>query len=511
MFATKASPRRAAPQDISATDFDRLLANVSRLGLVIIASVVFIGALMYGRVILMPVALAIIVGLMFGPVADRLERRGIPPALSAAILVLGFILLIVAGIGLFAVPLSEWVARAPAIWEKFRAELVNLKGPLEAMGALQDQLRGALGSEEATVQVTVADSNPVTDLAVLAPSILAEVLVFLVSLYFYLATRDGIRMSVLALCVTRRLRWRTAHVFRDVEAKVSRFLLTVTLLNICVGVVMTLATWWLGLPSPVLWGVLAAILNYIPYVGQAIMIAILLAVGFGTQTGLEHILAPVGFYLLVNFAEGQVIFPQLVGRSVHLNPFLIFLSISFWIWAWGPFGALVAVPSLLILQSFLSHVLPSKDVAPRRPVRKTAAMTERDFILANAAKAIKEQAQEQAKAEADAEAAKVAAEAAKVEAKEAAATAKVEAKEAAVAAKTDAREAAQAAKADARSAADAAKVDARAADDTAKATAQVAATAREPVSVAEVAETVAPAKPARRRRAPRTKAPAAAT
>jgi predicted PurR-regulated permease PerM len=256
------------------------------------------------------------------------------------------------------------------------------------------------------MEVAVADGNPVTDIAFIAPAILGEILVFLVSLYFYLATRENIRIGILSLCVTRRLRWRTAHVFREVEAKVSRFLLSVTFLNICVGIVMTLATWWLGLPSPILWGALAFILNYIPYVGQAIMIAILLAVGLGTQVGWVAILAPVGFYLLLNFIEGQLIFPQVVGRSVELNPFLVFLSILFWIWAWGPFGALVAVPSLIILQSFAAHVLPSPAMAPKRPVRKTARMSHRDVILANAAKAIKEQAEEAEAAEAKAAEAK---------------------------------------------------------------------------------------------------------
>jgi hypothetical protein len=126
-----------------------------------------------------------------------------------------------------------------------------------------------------------------------------------------------------------------------------------------------------------------------------------------TQPGLEFVLAPIAVYIVVNLVEGQVLFPQLVGRAVTLNPFLIFLSISFWIWVWGPFGALVAVPALLILQSFLSHVIATKAVAPRRPVRRTARMTEKDVVLANAAKAIKEQAEDDAKAAVEAAAAAV--------------------------------------------------------------------------------------------------------
>jgi predicted PurR-regulated permease PerM len=404
MSAGRASPRpKGLPVQMGAAEFQLLLGNVARLGLIFIALIVLIAALMYGRTLLLPVSLAVIVGLMFGPVADNLEGRGVSPAFSAAIVVLLLIVLIAASILSFAVPLSEWVARAPLIWEKFRAAVTDLKEPLAAFAGLEEQIKSMVGAGTA-MEVTVAEGSPVTDIAFIAPAILGEILVFLVSLYFYLATRQNIRMSILSLCVTRRLRWRTAHVFRDVEAKVSRFLLSVTLLNICVGVVMTLATWWLGLPSPLLWGALAFILNYIPYVGQAILIAILLAVGLGTQVGWVAILAPVGVYLVVNFIEGQVIFPQFVGRSVELNPFLIFLSILFWIWAWGPFGALVAVPSLLIAQSFLAHVLPGPALTPRRPVRKTANMTDRDVILANAAKAIKEQAEDVAEAEAAEEA-----------------------------------------------------------------------------------------------------------
>jgi predicted PurR-regulated permease PerM len=396
MFAGKASPRpKGLPARLGEREFQILLGNTARFSLVFIGLVVLVSAMMAGKGLLMPVSLAIIVGLMFGPVADRLERRGIPPGISAAIVVFGFIGLILASIAAFAVPLSEWGARGPLIWEKIKTTIADLREPLAALSGLQDQFKTVLGGSSA-VEVAVADGNPVTDIAFIAPAILGEILVFLVSLYFYLATRDGIRMSVLSLVVSRKLRWRAAHVFRDVESKVSRFLLSITFLNIGVGVVMTIVTWWLGLPSPLLWGALAFFLNYIPYVGPAVMIAILLAVGLATQTGWVAILAPSAFYLLLNFVEGQVVFPALVGRLVSLNPFLVFLSILFWIWAWGPFGALMAVPSLLIAQSLLSHILPGPVLEPSRPVRRTTRMTERDVVLANAAAAIRERAEAEA-------------------------------------------------------------------------------------------------------------------
>jgi predicted PurR-regulated permease PerM len=395
---------RRGKREITQVEFDRMLGITSRLAMLLIATIVVIAAMKYAHAVLLPVGLAFVVGLVFGPIADWLEHRGMPPAASAGLVVLGFLLLITASVAAFALPLAEWVGRAPAIWAKLQAELGSWKQPFEMLSGVQEQIRTALGGNETAMEVTVEEGNQVFDLALSIPLIAGDILIFLVSLFFYLATRDQIRISILSLCATRRMRWRAAHVFSDVETKVSRFLISVTLLNLIVGVVMTLVTWWLGLPSPLLWGAFAAVLNYIPYVGQAVMIGILLLVGLATQPDLPHVLAPIGIYLVVNFFEGQIAFPTVVGRSVTINPFLIFLSIIFWIFVWGPVGSLMAVPSLIVLQSVISHVLPSKEVKPRRPVRRTPEMSAKDVVLANAAKAIRENAAEEDAAKAEAKA-----------------------------------------------------------------------------------------------------------
>jgi len=394
----RAALKQPAQDDMSESQFERILGNAARIALVFIAFVALVAVLQAGQVFLAPVTLAIVIGLMFGPVADRVERFGVPPALSSAIVVLLLIAVIVAGVTLFAVPLSDWVARAPVIWEKLQTELANLQGPLQAIGAFQAQIASVFGSNSA-MSVTVEDGGPLTSLAFLAPAILAQILIFLASLYFFVATRDHIRLSVLSLCVSRRMRWRTAHVFRDVESKVSRFLLSITFINACVGCAVSLAMWAIGMPSPILWGALAAVLNYIPYVGQGVMVLVLVSVGLGTQTGLEHILLPVGCYVAINFVEGQIVTPHFIGRTMTLNPFLIFLSITFWLWAWGPVGGLVAVPTLLIATSVLAHAWPSKPMMPKHPVRRTVNMTARQELLANTAAAIREQAEDAQKPE----------------------------------------------------------------------------------------------------------------
>ena len=388
------TPARPLASDMDESQFERVLNNIARLALVFIGVAVLLVMLQLGQVFLAPVTLAVVVGLMFGPVADRVEGWGVPPALSAAVVVLLLLGVIFSFAVLFAVPLSEWVARAPLIWSKLQGQLANSREPLQAISDFQSQVGEVLGSGSA-MAVTVEDGSTVTSVAMLAPAMLAQVLIFLASLYFFVATRDHIRISVLSLCVTRRMRWRTAHVFRDVEQKVSRFLLSITMINFCVGCAVTLAMWIIGMPSPLLWGAMAAVLNYIPYVGQGIMILVLVAVGLGTQTNIEQIVLPALCYMGINFVEGQIVTPHFIGRTLTLNPFIIFLSITFWLWAWGPVGGLIAVPTLLIATSIISHALPSKPVTPKRPVRRTRGMTARQELLANAAQAIKEQKQEE--------------------------------------------------------------------------------------------------------------------
>jgi predicted PurR-regulated permease PerM len=377
----RTAPSRRLQKELSKTHFEQVMTNASQLAICLVGIVVAVVAAQAGQFILAPLFLAITVGLMFGPVADALEQRGVPEAASAGIVVLMLLLIILGGGFLFVDPLSEWVARIPAIWAKLQIELANWKEPLESIGALQEQVKGVFGGN--AMEVTVEDGSTVTGIAMLAPALFAQVLIFLASLYFFLATRENIRISTLSLCVSRRMRWRTAHIFRDVEQKVSKYLITITLVNVGVGIVVTVLMTLIGMPSPILWGALAAVLNYIPFVGQGAMALILFLVGLGTQPDLAAALVPVALYWGVNFVEGNFVTPNLLGRTMTINPFLIFLSLTFWLWAWGPVGGLIAVPSLLILHSIATHILPMRQVMPRKLRRKLDAKATDDVKVAD--------------------------------------------------------------------------------------------------------------------------------
>jgi hypothetical protein len=203
---------------------------------------------------------------MASPVASALERL-IPASLAAAIVVVLFVALIGSAVALFSMPLSIWTDRLPEIWHEMQRHLLDWRTVFDTLGGVQEQIRNIAGGK-AEMTVDIADTSTVQEIATLAPTLVAQIVLFLASLYFFLATRHSIRASVLSLCFSRHSRLRTARMFRDAEWFVSRYLLSITVINACLGAATTLAMWMLDVPQPYLWGMLAFCLNYIVYIGR---------------------------------------------------------------------------------------------------------------------------------------------------------------------------------------------------------------------------------------------------
>ena len=339
---------------------ESVFSTSARVSVVLLGILATVTMLIEGREFLLPVVTAIIVGLMLGPIADRLERQSMGPGLSAAIVVVLLLLAISAIIVGFAVPLSSWIDRLPKIWANLEQQLFAWNGVMTAIADIQASVRD-IGGKDAAMAVTVEDGGAVQSVAAIAPAVFAQILIFLASLYFFIATRKDIRIAVLRLCVSRQARWRFAHIFRDVETHVARYLSTITIINIGMAVVVSFAMWVLGVPSPVLWGILAGTLNYVIYVGPALMTVILLAVGLSTFDTPGAIIMPAVTYLGIHLTEGQFVTPHWLGRSMTINPFIIFLATMLWIWLWGPVGGFIAVPLLIIAATIIHHVIPLVD------------------------------------------------------------------------------------------------------------------------------------------------------
>lgn len=335
-----------------------LLGRAAQISAIVLAVLALCAALEYAQVLLAPVALAFTIGLMLAPLARRVERTGLPPSVSALVVTFTFMFLLVAALVVFSVPLQTWADRLPLIWAKLQIEIEAWREPIGALSSLREQLKDAMGAEDANLVVEEA-ADPVSSLAIMAPSIVGQFLLFLASLYFFVAARDSIRMAVLTLCIGRRSRWRTARIFRDAERLVSRYLLSITVINAGLGAAVGVAMLAVGMPSPFLWGVLAGVLNYVVYVGPAITAVIIGLVALATFDGTAQVLLPPAVYLFVNFIEAQFVTPTVIGRAMTLNPLVVFLAIAFWLWLWGPVGGFVAVPFLLIGAAIIGHVFPA--------------------------------------------------------------------------------------------------------------------------------------------------------
>ena len=346
------------------SNVEMLLSKGAQLGTIAVGLVAIFFALDIAEYVVAPVLMAIVIGLMFGPVATWLERHGASSPIAATAVVLLFLLILGLGMLALAAPLSTWLERAPQIWRQLQFHMAQFREPLNVLRDLQEELRSISGGSDVTV--SVEEGTAVESVAFLAPAIIGQVLLFLASLYFFVATRHQTRHAVLRICTTRKIRWRVACIFRDIEQSVSRYLLSIAVINAGLGVAVGLAMFAIGMPSAALWGALAAILNFIVYLGPTLMAVILFAVGLTQYDSLGGSLVPPLVYLAVNLIEAQFVTPQVIGRTMLMNPFVVILAIAFWIWLWGPIGGFIAIPMLLILYAIAANVIPGMDWSDSR-------------------------------------------------------------------------------------------------------------------------------------------------
>jgi predicted PurR-regulated permease PerM len=329
------------------------VARAATIGIFLLAFGTF---LYFGRAILLPVLSAAVVAMTLAPLVRFGRRHGVSPWITA-LLVVG---LCVGAVSLAATamagPVSEWVGRAPEIWTSVQEKFAVLEKPLAAMHQLETSLFGASSGG------TMAGPNVVLPVVAFLTPAAAELLLFFGTLVFFLVGQFELRVRLISLFGDHDAKLRFLKIMNDIEKNLAGYLLVVTIINIALGVIVALGAYLLGLPNPAIFGVLAAVLNYVPYVGPAVMVVVLFGVGLVTFASLGHaFLAPLGFIALTT-AEGHFITPTIVGRRMTLNPLLVFLALAFWTWMWGPVGAFLAAPLSIIGLVVFNHLFPDEDV-----------------------------------------------------------------------------------------------------------------------------------------------------
>ena len=330
-------------------------AGVSQIGSFVI---LVCGILYFAQSLLLPVTLAFLFALVLSPVIRVFKRRGIPEGITASLLVV----MVAAGVGFgtysLSGPVTRWIEDAPQIGWELRRKLATLSESAEKVQRAQKQIEEATeqDTEPGVDKVVVKEPGLLSRAAQGAPEVLAGAALTFVLLLFLLASGDMFYEKLVRALPTLKNKKMGLRIARDIEREISRYLFTISFINLGLGVVIGAGLYAIGMPNPVLWGVVATLLNFVPYVGALVGIGTVGVVALVSLPTLGHAALAPAFYMICTTIEGQFVTPAMVGRRLQINAVAVFLAIAFWGWLWGFFGIFMAVPLLIIVKTFSRHI-----------------------------------------------------------------------------------------------------------------------------------------------------------
>jgi predicted PurR-regulated permease PerM len=338
----------ADPQPpVTPTTFWRQAAQIATVGIFVIMFGAFLDL---ARAVVLPIVSAAMVGTMLGPLGVLAARWRIPAWAFATAAVAFFLLLAQVIAAMVMAPLVDWMGRLPELAAALQSKLQALERGLATFRALLSMFGNA--SSGLSIDFTALLQPTV---AFLTPTI-GELLIFLTTLFFVLLDRADLRKHIILLFKDQDDRLRVIRIINDLERNLARYIGTVTVINLGIGAITAFGAWMLGFSNPVLFGALAFVCNYVPYIGPAVVVVVLFAAGLVSFPSLAYAaIAPLLFVALTT-VEGHFVTPNIVGRRLTLSPLGVFLSLAFWTWLWGPVGAFLSVPFLILGLVIVRHL-----------------------------------------------------------------------------------------------------------------------------------------------------------
>jgi predicted PurR-regulated permease PerM len=311
------------------------------------------------RAMLLPLVLAMLLSYLLVPLVRLLARIRVRPAFGAAIVLLWLIALLGYGISRLAEPAAGWLEKAPYSLQELKQKLLPLKKPMEKVAQASGEIDKLTTPEETQAKTVVVKRNALAEAFLTqTPEFIASGVVMLILLYFLLAY-DGVFLAKIIRVVPRLGgKKRAVSMLREIELQISRYLMTITMINICLGTAVGLTVHLLGLRNPIMWGVLVAVLNFVPYLGALTGIICMTLGAVLSFDSLGYALIFPASYLVLATLEGNFITPMVLGRSLTLNPVVILIALTFWGWMWGISGMILAVPILATFKIFCDHIEP---------------------------------------------------------------------------------------------------------------------------------------------------------
>jgi predicted PurR-regulated permease PerM len=309
----------------------------------------------------LPVVTAFVVGTMLSPAAGFLERHRIPRAVSAVLVVSAVGVGASFIVGLISSPIMEWSTRLPELGSMLREKLHVFDRPL----ALWQQFQIMLGGSDVIASFQMPKFEWVKPAIEFLSPTFTEFLLFFVTLILFIASWRDLRRVLILTFADHAARLRTLRILNEIEDHLGEYLLTVTMINLGVGLATGIICAVAGMPNPAALGALAVVLNFFPIIGPIAMFVVLTAVGIVAFSTLHAgLIAPLAFAAFT-FLEGHFITPAIIGRRIELNALAVFIALAFWTWLWGPMGGFLSSPLLIVGLVLKEHLLP--DDGPQLP------------------------------------------------------------------------------------------------------------------------------------------------
>jgi predicted PurR-regulated permease PerM len=331
---------------------DRLLASLTLIaGIGVIVGLPF--ALRAGAEFFLPVTAALVVAIALVPMLEWFERRGMPSKLSALLCVVIFLAIMAFAIGSILIPAMDWIVRVPERIGRVQEALAPVLDLYKSADKYIDRIFSQIAiSSENVREVRVETPNSMLGIITAsAPHAAIQLFFALLVVYFFLAGWTGMRRKTIKSRGSFEGAMTTARVIQQVVEATSTYIGTITVINVCLGALTALILWGLGMDSPVMWGGIVAVANYIPYLGPIVSALLLFIGGLMTFPDVWAAMLPPAIFIGLHVVEANAITPMIVGRRIEVNPLLILVSLSFWAWVWGTTGALLAVPLLIIIKT----------------------------------------------------------------------------------------------------------------------------------------------------------------
>lgn len=351
----------AAAQELTDSVIRGRATPPGRFFMAIVALLATFSAIYFAKPVLVPICFAWLLKVALAPIVRRLDRLGVPIGIGSAVVLAGLTAVLAYGIYELTGPAAKWVTQLPEELPEIERKIASLREPIEKVSEVTEKIEKIANNAEETTQkpVPVEVAGRQTLLGQLfsgAWMFVVSVVMTLVLLYFMLATDEVLLNKVVG--ATPRLQDKKAVVttVRAIEIDVGRYLMIVMTINVGLGLAVGGVLWLLGMPNPALWGVLAGLLNFVPYIGPTVGIVVVAAVALLTFDTLGEIALPPLAYFLLNALEGLLLTPLIVGRRLAISPVALFIWLLLISWMWGIPGALLAVPLLVAIKIASEHI-----------------------------------------------------------------------------------------------------------------------------------------------------------